>query len=327
MYQALYRKWRPRTFDEVVGQPHITETLKRQVATGRLSHAYLFTGTRGTGKTTCAKILARAVNCEHPVDGNPCNACPACLGIENGSILDVLELDAASNNGVDQIRALRDEAAYTPAAVRKRVYIVDEVHMLSTAAFNALLKILEEPPDYGVFLILSTNAERLLPTIRSRCAELQLGPVAQDEALPFLRQNAPDKPDGVLRAAYLRAGGFLGQALTLLQDAEDEPFVRQFAAAYAAHDRMALLRVLLPMEKAKREQLLPALQQLRACICGALTQRGGLDTASESAAQIVASRSGSELLQASDSIQAAIDALAANASAGAVTGYLAMKLR
>ena len=121
MYQALYRKWRPRTFDEVVGQPHSTETLKRQVATGRLSHAYLFTGTRGTGKTTCAKILARAVNCENPVEGNPCNCCPACLGIENGSILDVLELDAASNNGVDQIRALRDEAAYTPAAVRKRV--------------------------------------------------------------------------------------------------------------------------------------------------------------------------------------------------------------
>ena len=145
MYQALYRKWRPRTFDDVVGQDHITETLKRQVASGRLSHAYLFTGTRGTGKTTCAKILSRAVNCQNPVDGNPCNQCPACLGIENGSILDVLELDAASNNGVDQVRALRDEAVYTPAAVRKRVYIVDEVHMLSTPAFNALLKILEEP--------------------------------------------------------------------------------------------------------------------------------------------------------------------------------------
>ena len=119
MYQALYRKWRPRTFDDVVGQSHITDTLKRQVATGRLSHAYLFTGTRGTGKTTCAKILARAVNCQNPMNGNPCNVCPACQGIENGSILDVLELDAASNNGVDQIRALRDEAAYTPAAVRK----------------------------------------------------------------------------------------------------------------------------------------------------------------------------------------------------------------
>ena len=138
MYQALYRKWRPRTFDDVVGQEHITDTLKRQVAAGRLSHAYLFTGTRGTGKTSCAKILARAVNCRTPQDGNPCNRCPACLGIENGSILDVLELDAASNNGVDQVRALRDEAVYTPAAVAKRVYIVDEVHMLSVAAFNAL---------------------------------------------------------------------------------------------------------------------------------------------------------------------------------------------
>ena len=145
MYQALYRKWRPQTFDEVTGQSHITDTLKTQVASSRLSHAYLFTGTRGTGKTTCAKILARAVNCEHPVDGNPCNQCPACRGILDGSILDVLELDAASNNGVDQVRALRDEAAYAPAAVKKRVYIIDEVHMLTPAAFNALLKIMEEP--------------------------------------------------------------------------------------------------------------------------------------------------------------------------------------
>ena len=169
MYQALYRKWRPRTFDDVVGQAHITETLKRQVATGRLSHAYLFTGTRGTGKTTCAKILARAVNCEHPVDGNPCNACPSCLGIESGSILDVLELDAASNNGVDQVRALRDEAVYTPAAVRKRVYIVDEVHMLSTAAFNALLKILEEPPEHLMFILATTELHKVPATILSRC--------------------------------------------------------------------------------------------------------------------------------------------------------------
>ena len=148
MYQALYRKWRSRTFDQVVGQEHVTQTLKRQVETGRLSHAYLFTGTRGTGKTSCAKLLARAVNCEHPVEGSPCNACPACLGIENGSILDVLELDAASNNRVDDIRAILDEAVYTPAAVKKRVYIIDEVHMLSTQAFNALLQILEEPPEY-----------------------------------------------------------------------------------------------------------------------------------------------------------------------------------
>jgi len=171
LYQALYRKWRPRTFDQVVGQAHITDTLKRQVAAGRLSHAYLFTGTRGTGKTTCAKILARAVNCENPVDGNPCNACPACLGIENGSILDVLELDAASNNGVDQIRALRDEAIYTPAAVRKRVYIVDEVHMLSTPAFNALLKILEEPPAHLMFILATTELHKVPATIKSRCQQ------------------------------------------------------------------------------------------------------------------------------------------------------------
>ena len=171
MYQALYRKWRPRTFDQVVGQAHITDTLKRQVAAGRLSHAYLFTGTRGTGKTTCAKILARAVNCENPVDGNPCNACPSCLGIENGSILDVLELDAASNNGVDQIRALRDEAIYTPAAVRKRVYIVDEVHMLSTPTFNALLKILEEPPSHLMFILATTELHKVPATIKSRCQQ------------------------------------------------------------------------------------------------------------------------------------------------------------
>ena len=169
MYQALYRKYRPQTFDEVVGQLGVTQTLRAQLQSGKLSHAYLFTGSRGTGKTSCAKILAKAVNCEHPEGGNPCNACPACLGIENGSILDVVELDAASNNGVDQIRTLRDEAVYTPAAVRKRVYIVDEVHMLSVAAFNALLKILEEPPEHLMFILATTELHKVPATILSRC--------------------------------------------------------------------------------------------------------------------------------------------------------------
>ena len=169
MYQALYRKWRPKTFSDVIGQSHITQTLQKQVAEGRTSHAYLFTGTRGTGKTTCAKILAKAVNCEHPVDGDPCNCCASCLGIENGSFLDVLELDAASNNGVDQVRALRDEAIYSPANVKKRVYIVDEVHMLSTAAFNALLKILEEPPAHLMFILATTELHKVPATILSRC--------------------------------------------------------------------------------------------------------------------------------------------------------------
>ena len=169
MYQALYRKWRPQTFDQVVGQQHITETLKNQVKTGRLSHAYLFTGTRGTGKTTCARILAKAVNCEHPVDGNPCGVCPACRGISDGSVLDVVELDAASNNGVDNVRALREEAVFTPASVRKRVYIIDEVHMLSASAFNALLKILEEPPEHLMFILATTELQKVPATILSRC--------------------------------------------------------------------------------------------------------------------------------------------------------------
>ena len=143
MYQALYRKWRPQTFDEVIGQQQVTQTLKNQVINDRLSHAYLFIGSRGTGKTTCARILAKAVNCEHPRNGNPCGECASCRGIADGSVLDVVELDAASNNGVDNVRALREEAAFSPGTVKKRVYIIDEVHMLTTAAFNALLKILE----------------------------------------------------------------------------------------------------------------------------------------------------------------------------------------
>ncbi len=169
IYQALYRKYRPRTLDEVCGQEHITETLKAQIASGRLSHAYLFIGTRGTGKTSCAKILAKAVNCEHPVDGNPCCQCAACRGIDDGSVMDVVEIDAASNNGVDNIRALRDEAIFSPASVKKRVYIVDEVHMLSIAAFNALLKILEEPPEHLMFILATTELRKVPATILSRC--------------------------------------------------------------------------------------------------------------------------------------------------------------
>lgn len=169
MYQALYRKYRPRTFDEVVGQRSITQTLKTQVASGKLSHAYLFTGTRGTGKTSCAKILARAVNCESPVDGNPCNHCAACRSIEEGACMDVLEIDAASNNGVDHVRALRDDAVYTPSEVKKRVYIIDEVHMLSMSAFNALLKIIEEPPEHLLFILATTELHKVPATILSRC--------------------------------------------------------------------------------------------------------------------------------------------------------------
>ena len=169
MYQALYRKWRPKTFEDVVGQDHITLTLKNEVSAGKFSHAYLFTGSRGTGKTTCSKIVAKAVNCLHPQDGNPCNECLNCKGIDDGSILDVVEIDAASNNGVDNIRQLREEAYFLPSVAKYRVYILDECHMLSAGAVNALLKILEEPPEHVIFILATTEIHKVLPTILSRC--------------------------------------------------------------------------------------------------------------------------------------------------------------
>ena len=169
MYQALYRKYRPQTFDDVVGQESITQILRTQVVTGKLSHAYLFTGSRGTGKTTCSKILAKAVNCLSPVDGNPCNCCAACKSIDSGACMDVLEIDAASNNGVDNVRTLREDAVYAPTEVKKRVYIIDEVHMLSMSAFNALLKIIEEPPAHLMFILATTELHKVPATILSRC--------------------------------------------------------------------------------------------------------------------------------------------------------------
>ena len=169
MYRALYRKWRPQRFEDVVAQRGIVTALRNQIATGRVGHAYLFTGVRGTGKTTCAKIFAKAVNCLHPQNGDPCGECEICRGIDNGSILDVVEMDAASNNGVDDIRDLRDETAYTPSACHYKVYIIDEVHMLSTAAFNALLKTLEEPPAHVIFILATTEIQKVPATILSRC--------------------------------------------------------------------------------------------------------------------------------------------------------------
>lgn len=220
MYQALYRKWRPRCFDDVVGQGHITETLKRQVQAGRLTHAYLFTGTRGTGKTTCAKILARAVNCKSPRDGNPCNQCPACTGIENGSILDVVELDAASNNRVDDVRAMLEEAAYTPATVTKRVYIIDEVHMLSPQAFNALLQILEEPPEHLMFILATTELHKVPATIKSRCQQfafkrIQAGEIAGRLSYVAEQEGIQLTPEGAALIARLADGG-MRDALSLL---------------------------------------------------------------------------------------------------------------
>lgn len=220
MYRALYRKWRPRRFEDVVGQRAIVAALKHQIAAGRVGHAYLFTGVRGTGKTTCAKIFAKAVNCLHPQDGDPCGECEICRGLDNGSILDVVEMDAASNNGVDDIRDLRDETAYTPSACRYKVYIIDEVHMLSTAAFNALLKIMEEPPAHIIFILATTEIHKVPATIRSRCQRYDFGRIRPEDIAERLEQvageeNIPLTPAASQLIARL-ADGALRDALSIL---------------------------------------------------------------------------------------------------------------
>jgi len=220
MYQALYRKWRPQTFSDVVGQEAICDTLSRQVETGHTSHAYLFSGSRGTGKTTCAKILSKAINCENPFHGNPCNKCPSCLGISSGEILDIVEIDAASNNGVDYVRDLRDEAIYSPANVKKRVYIIDEVHMFSQSAFNALLKIMEEPPEHVVFILATTELHKVPATVASRCQRFVFKRIplsAISERLKFIAKNeGAELEDAASEYIAGLSDGAMRDALSLL---------------------------------------------------------------------------------------------------------------
>ncbi len=220
MYQALYRKYRPQTFDDVVGQMAVTQTLKTQLQSGRLSHAYLFTGSRGTGKTSSAKILAKAVNCENPQDGNPCNRCAACRSIDDGSCMDVLEIDAASNNGVDNVRDLRDDAIYTPSQVKMRVYIIDEVHMLSISAFNALLKIIEEPPEHLLFILATTELHKVPATILSRCQRFSFRRISQEDIASRLQyvayQENIELDDSAARILARLADGGMRDGLGLL---------------------------------------------------------------------------------------------------------------
>lgn len=220
MYTALYRKWRPKTFDDVIAQPHITTTLKSQITNGKTAHAYLFTGSRGTGKTTCARIFAKAINCENSADGNPCLSCSVCVDAENEALSDIIEIDAASNNGVDDIRDLRDGAVYSPERCRYKVYIIDEVHMLSVNAFNALLKIIEEPPPYVKFVLATTEVHKVLPTILSRCQRFDFRRIMPEDIAKRLLYIAGEEKinlseEAALLIARLADGG-MRDALSLL---------------------------------------------------------------------------------------------------------------
>ncbi len=270
MYRALYRKWRPQRFEDVVGQRAIVTALKNQITAGRVGHAYLFTGVRGTGKTTCAKIFAKAVNCLHPVNGDPCGECEICKGIDNGSLLDVVEMDAASNNGVDDIRDLRDETAYTPSACQYKVYIIDEVHMLSTAAFNALLKTLEEPPAHVIFILATTEIQKVPATILSRCQRYDFTRIGPEDIARRVEYIAGEEKleltsDGAELIARL-ADGALRDALSILDTCAgvtakiDADVVRRMAGVT---DRSYLFHISDALEAQDAAAALAQLAQLR----------------------------------------------------------------
>ena len=270
MYRALYRKWRPQRFEDVVGQRAIVTALKNQITAGRVGHAYLFTGVRGTGKTTCAKIFAKAVNCLHPEGGDPCGKCEICNGIDNGSLLDVVEMDAASNNGVDDIRDLRDETAYTPSACQYKVYIIDEVHMLSTAAFNALLKTLEEPPAHVIFILATTEIQKVPATILSRCQRYDFTRIGPEDIARRVEYIAGEEKleltsDGAELIARL-ADGALRDALSILDTCAgvtakiDADVVRRMAGVT---DRSYLFHISDALEAQDAAAALAQLAQLR----------------------------------------------------------------
>ena len=270
MYRALYRKWRPQRFADVVGQAPIVTALQNQIAAGRIGHAYLFTGTRGTGKTTCAKIFAKAVNCLDHSSPDPCCQCEVCKGIDSGAIMDIVEMDAASNNGVDDIRDLRDEVAYLPSVCRYKVYIIDEVHMLSTQAFNALLKTMEEPPEHVIFILATTEVQKVPVTILSRCQRYDFARITADDIAGRLRYVAEqEKIDLDPNAAQLigrLADGAMRDALSILDTCAgvdnkvDEALVRRMAGVT---DRSYLFHISDALEAQDAAAALAQLAQLR----------------------------------------------------------------
>ncbi len=309
-----------------LGNDALKAQLSAADARGRLSHCYLVTGPEGSGKHTLARILAAAMQCAHP-SRRPCGVCPACRKVMANQHPDAIAVRDTEHKqlAVDVVRAARADVFIRPNEGRRKIYIFDQP--MGPAAQNALLKILEEPPEYAAFLLLYPSADQLLSTIRSRCAELALAPVSGAEAREFLRRQFPDSPDDALTAALARAGGWLGQAAAYVEDESYGPAAAQFAACFAARDELALLQLLIPMEKYKREQLLPVLEQLRQLLCRALAAKSGAEPPRAPYDAICRTRTGAQILSAAQSLQRAIDDLNANVGVGAVIGWLSVRLR
>lgn len=314
-------------FDGFLGNEPLKQRLSAAVSGGKISHSYLLCGPKGSGKQTLARLLAAAMECTGPGEA-PCGVCPACRKALRDLHPDVITVDdtAHKNVSVDVVRNARSDVFVRPNEGKRKVYLFPRGQDLGPVSQNALLKILEEPPPYAAFLILTDNAEKLLPTIRSRCVELHLSPLPQGVALPALKERCPEADDQALQGAYLRSGGFLGQALELLQAEGHDAQTEAFAAALAAGDRLGLLQVLLPLEKAKREMLLPLLDSWRQLLGQALAAKSGLPAASKEVESLSQSRTGSQLLSASQALQTAMDDLNLNVGTGAVMGWLCVQL-
>lgn len=315
-------------WDGFLGNDALRQRLSQSFAADRISHCYLISGPEGSGKHTLAAIMAAAMQCTGSGE-KPCRCCTACRKVFSGQHPDVITVDDTEhkNVAVDVIRDARADVFVRPNEGRRKVYVIPRGQDLGAASQNALLKILEEPPQYAVFLLLTTNAEQLLPTIRSRSAQLSLCALTEREAMPYLTRKFPEKSAEQCRAAMIASGGFLGQTVSHLEGSVLLPQTAAFAQAYAAQDRLALLRVLIPLEKLKRQPLCDILQQLRLLLSQALGVKAGLPAVSENAAAIASRRTAAQLLAAAQSVEQAVQALDGNAAVGAVIGWLCTRLR
>lgn len=313
-------------FGSFLGNDALKTRLSAAFSDGRILHGFALCGPVGSGRHTLAVRLAAAMQCTGS-GSVPCGACSGCRKVMGGIHPDVITVNDPEHKliSVDVIRKMRADVFIRPNEGNRKIYMIEQD--MGEQAQNALLKILEEPPDYGVFLILTTNAEKLLPTIRSRCAQLHLGPVPEKEGTAWLQRNCPESERTACAAALQRAGGYLGPALALLRQDADFPQVRQLAQSYAAHDMLGLLRVLLPMEKQKRDQVLPVLARMREVLLSALELRNDLASPDADAQAIVRARTGAQILQAAEDLQTAADDLNRNVSVGAVIGWLTIRLK